>query len=299
MKNTIDLTEKRVFRNNPPQSILGDRERTRHTTIDITKGRKKFPWKEYESTDALISDNCNKLSKLKNAISNSIHLSSNSLDRTTFSFRFGENDRGMWYTYSDSPTSSTIIPLTSWYTDNLEAIPLNYNRNRTTSSNDLVIVINDMYDLDRFPHPLNKKRIKTKLAEIGRSQKWRKIWRSPKEKFEKRGRDVPWNKHISHYQWKWFMGPDFKSSIPPYHYATILDGMEEAAEMDENGWKPLRTRNLVPWKNYGKGKKNPLNTFNLPEEYYDNYDDAEMPTDQFFLSTNDTNMIIDGRSMII
>ena len=299
MKNTIDLTEKRVFRNNPPQSILGDRERTRHTTIYITKGRKKFPWKEYESTYALISDNCNKLAKLKNAIGNSIHLSSNSLDRTTFSFRFGENDRGMWYTYSDSPTSSTITPLTSWYTDNLEAIPLNYNRNRTTSSNDLVIVINDMYDLDRFPHPLNKKRIKTKLAEIGQKQKWRKIWRSPKEKFEKRGRELPWNSHASFNLWKWLRSPDFKSSMPPYHYATILDGMEEATEMDENGWKPLRTRNPVPWKNYGKGKKNPLNTFNLPEEYYDNYDDAEMPTDQFFLNTNDTNMIIDGRSMII
>ena len=296
MKNTIDLTEKRIFRKKPPQSILGDRE---NTTIKIEKGRKRFPWKEYESTDALISDNCNKLAKLKNAISNSMHLSSNSLDRTTFSFRLGENDERVWYTYSNShsPTSSSNTPLIGWYVDDLETIPLNINRTRTTS-NDL-LVIHDEYVLDRLPHPLNKKRIETKLAEIDRNQKWRKIWRSPKEKFEKRRRELPWNRHASFNLWKWFMCPDFKSSMPPYHYATILDGMEEAAEMDENGWKPLRTRNPVPWKNYGKGKKNPLNTFNLPEEYYDNYDDAEMPADHFFLNTNNVNTVIDERSMII
>ena len=295
MKNTIDLTEKRIFRKKPPQSILGDRQ---NVTIKIEKGRKKFPWKEYESTDALISDNCNKLAKLNIAITNSMYLSSNSLDRTTFSFRLGENDERVWYTYSNSPTSSSnTTPLIGWYVDDLETIPLNFNRNRT-SSNDL-LVIHDAYVLDRLPHPLNKKRIKMKLAEIDRSQKWRKIWRSPKEKFEKRRRESPWNKQASFYRWEWFKNPDFKSSMPPYHYATILDAMEEAAEMDENGWRPLQSRNPVPWNNYGKGKKNPLNTFNLPEEYYDNYDDAEMPTDQFFLNTNDTNMIIDGRSMII
>lgn len=295
MKNTIDLTEKRIFRKEPPQSILGDRQ---NVTIKIEKGRKKFPWKEYESTDALISDNCNKLAKLNIAITNSMYLSSNSLDRTTFSFRLGENDERVWYTYSNSPTSSSdITPLIGWYVDDLETIPLNFNRNRT-SSNDL-LVIHDAYVLDRLPHPLNKKRIKMKLAEINRSQKWRKIWRSPKEKFEKRRRELPWNSHASFNIWKWVRSPDFKSSMPPYHYATILDAMEEAVEMDENGWRPLRSRNPVPWNNYGKGKKNPLNTFNLPEEYYDNYDDAEMPTDQFFLNTNDTNMIIDGRSMII
>ena len=294
MKNTIDLTEKRIFRKKPPQSILGDRQ---NVTIKIEKGRKKFPWKEYESTDALISDNYNKLANLNIAISNSIHLSSNSLDRTTFSFRFGENDERVWYTYSILPTSSTNTSLIGWYVDDLGTIPLNFNRNRTTS-NDL-LVTHDAYVLDRLPHPLNKKRIKMKLAEIDRSQKWRKIWRSPKEKFEKRKRELPWNRQASFNLWKWVRIPDFKFSMPPYHYATILDAMEEAAEMDENGWRPLRTMNPVPWNNYGKGKKNPLNTFNLPEEYYDNYDDVEMPADHFFLNTNDVSTIIDERSMII
>ena len=245
----------------------------------------------------MISDNCNKLAKLNITISNSIHLSSNSLDRTTFSFRFGENDERVWYTYSNSPTSSTNTTSIDWYVDGLGTIPLNSNRNRTTSNDSLVI--HDAYVLDCLPHPLNKKRIKTKLAEINRSQKWRKIWRSPKEKFEKRRRELPWNRHASFNLWKWVRSPDFKSSMPPYHYATILDAMEEAAEMDENGWRPLQSRNPVPWKNYGKGKKNPLNTFNLPEEYYDNYDDVEMQADHFFLNINDTNIMMDGRSMII
>ena len=293
MKNTIDLTEKRIFRKKPPQSILGDRQ---NVTIKIEKGRKKFPWKEYESTDALISDNCNKLSKLKTAISNSMHLSSNSLDRTIFTFRLGENDERVWYTYSNSQTSSNITPLLTWNVDDLATIPLNFNQRRTTS-NDLVI-INDAYILGCLPHPLNKKRIQTKLDEINQSQKWRKIWRSPEEKFEKRSKELPWNKRVLFYRWKWFKNPDFESSMPPYHYATILDGMEEAAEMDENGWRPLRSRNPVPWNNYGKGKKNPLNTFNLPEEYYDNYDDVEMPGDHFFLNTNVTTIRIDERSII-
>ena len=288
MKNTIDLTEKRIFRKKPPQSILGDRQ---NVTIKIEKGRKKFPWKEYESTDALISDNCNKLTKLKTAISNSTHLSSSSLDRTIFTFRLGENDERVWYTYSNSQTSSNITPLSAWNVDNLETIPLNFNQRRTIS-NDLVI-INDAYILDRLPHPLNKKRIQTKLDEIDRSQKWRKIWKSPEEKFEKRSKELPWNKRVSFYRWKWFKNPNFESSMPPYHYATILDAMEEAAEMDENGWRPLRSsRNPVPWNNYGNGKKNPLNTFNLPEEYYDNYDDVEMPGDHFFLNTDDTTIRI-------
>lgn len=288
MKNTIDLTEKRIFRKKPPQSILGDRQ---NVTIKIEKGRKKFPWKEYESTDALISDNCNKLDKLKIAISNSTHLSSNSLDRSIFTFRLGENDERVWYTYSNFQTSSNITPLSAWNVDNLETIPLNFNQRRTIS-NDLVI-INDAYILDRLPHPLNKKRIQTKLDEIDRSQKWRKIWRSPEEKFEKRSKELPWNKRVLFYRWKWFKNPDFESSMPPYHYATILDAMEEAAEMDENGWRPLRSsRNPVPWNNYGNGKKNPLNTFNLPEEYYDNYDDVEMPGDHFFLNTDDTTIRI-------
>lgn len=49
---------------------------------------------------------------------------------------------------------------------------------------------------------------------------------------------------------------------------------------DAKGWfRMSKDKSPIPWKNYKKGKKNPLNSWNLPEEFYDNYDDEIMPRD--------------------
>lgn len=312
MINTIDLTEKRVFRNRPQIHLLDDLP---HTTINITKGsdirlKRRVPWKQYESLYDLISANCRRSNHSNNGnlSTNSMYFISPNGEATIISgFRDRLNTMVSHQLNISRNTSASTIDFWEIVDDEMGMMSTTFNENeppeyqfmrdsgyflvthRENQSNRKTYY--HFIENDYLPHPFNKPSIQMKLREIDLSyKKETKLWKSQKSKFKNPNKDFPWSKKKSDR-----MKSDIREllfrHVPIYRYPTILDGMEEASEMDENGWISTR-RSIVPWSNYEKRKKNPLNTFNLPEEFYDNYDDTiTMPEDRFFLNTNNSNII--------
>lgn len=220
MNNFIDLTEKRVFKDEPELFI-----------DDI----KKVPWKK-KSYEYELEEHEGR------GETSSFH------DPYDIIFRYGNND--------------TYINITNFYPNNYFDIVYD-TYNSTTSTT----YTTRHYKIKATPVDIFGKSYKLKETGTPKIIPWKKL------KMKDDGmisHYLPWRKRKNIYNF-----PDDSSLHIPFVGCVFNDD-------SEFGWKTFtKNKNDIPWHNYTKGEKNPINTWDLPDDFYDS--DIEMPKDSWFL----------------
>ena len=238
MNLNIDLTEHRVFRNIPK----------------YTKNTKKFPWEKQGRKSYIKTreekDEENRHVYIIDNTSGIVNLQYFRIEDTTSSTVFTR--RSMNETWEYYLTSSRVngIRFSSNITFNRPTYDIQPNDNHF-----ITVKLNE-----------NKNHFwlfnKRSIHEILQETKYYRF-RAKKPDQDYLVSPLPWNVEKSNHNFHEGMNP-------------IVNFSFEYSYLDEHiilGRSWIR-KPKIPWKNYEKGKKNPLNTWGLPSEFYDQFDDV-------------------------
>lgn len=232
MNNTIDLTEKRVFKDKVKEEIT-----------------KLIPWK-----------------KSKNDGDNSIYRQSNSTYTTTSPNRFNGN---MYITFNTGRSSFNLstqnlyFDIDDWV-DTHTSFDLYYDDFEGTSTIQRRIRL----DVDNNPTDIFGKK---KKRDSESYFKPRIPWNSKAKETIKK--EIPWKERNRRSLKRRSLEAEWY--LPEIPFVGYELGQEENLHFN----KPEKSK--IPWKNYVKGEKNPINSWNLPEDFEDK--DIEMSNDSWFL----------------